>query len=167
MNAADMKDLTPEAALKCLAQMPAWLCEAIDAASDAELARRAPGSEFSLGEHACHLRDVEREGYLVRARRLLAEESPTLQGFDGAAAALERDYASQDGRRAAHEFAAARAELLGLVAPLDGVALAREGLFAGRRITLADMVCMAAGHDAGHRTEVELLCEAMGMRPWK
>src|SRR5690349_634024 len=92
--------------------MPAMMLEVFARASDAGLRDRAPHEEFALGEQACHLRDVEREGYLVRLERMLAEDCPALEGFDGAAVAKARDYPSQDARAAAREFARLRAQFL-------------------------------------------------------
>ncbi|MGE0356163.1 MAG: DinB family protein [Burkholderiales bacterium] len=145
-----------------LARMPAFLDAALERAGAGRVATRPAAGGFSLLEHACHLRDLEREGYLLRILRLLAEERPVLEGFDGERVARERDYASQDAREAAGEFAAARAEVLRVVRGLDREALAREGEFAGGRITLAGVVAMAAAHDAGHRAEIDGLVAELG-----
>ncbi|MGZ5041496.1 MAG: DinB family protein [Usitatibacter sp.] len=167
MNAADIPAVALRPAMESLARMPAFLDAALAAAGAGAHARRAVPGEFCLVEHACHLRDLEREGYLLRARRMLEEEAPVLEEFDGAAVAAARDYLSQDAVAAAREFAAARRELLELASCLDAAALAREGVFAGRRITLADLLAMAVDHDRVHRGEIEALLAAMEARPWK
>jgi alkanesulfonate monooxygenase SsuD/methylene tetrahydromethanopterin reductase-like flavin-dependent oxidoreductase (luciferase family) len=120
---------------------------------------------FSLGEHACHLRDLEREGYRVRLERMLAEDRPVLEGFDGAAVAARRDYRSQDGRAAARAFAAERAALVARLARLPPEAFARTAVFEGRAIMLCDLVAMIVEHDRGHREEIEALAREAG--PWK
>jgi len=140
-----------------IAAMPRFLQQAIDSAGAAALGRRGAGDTFSLREQACHLRDLEREGYLVRVRRILAEDVPALEGFDGDAVAKARDYPSQDAQAAAREFAAARAELLALLEPLDARQAAREATFGGERITLAGLVAMIEEHDRGHRDEIAAL----------
>jgi len=140
-----------------LAAMPRFLEEAVASADARALARRGPGGTFSLTEQACHLRDLEREGYLVRVRRILAEDSPVLEGFDGDAVARERDYPAQDAKRAAREFAAARCELLALLASLEAPQATRTALFDGRTITLAGLVAMIEEHDRGHREEIAAL----------
>lgn len=140
-----------------LAAMPRFLQEAVAAADARSLARPGPGGTFSLVEQACHLRDLEREGYLVRVRRILDEETPALAGFDGDAVARERDYPAQDPREAARDFAAARAELLALLASVDPSRAARTALFDARRITLAGLVAMIEEHDRGHREEIAAL----------
>ena len=140
-----------------LATMPLFVVEAIAGANAATRARRGPDGTFSLTEQACHLRDLEREGYLIRARRILAEKDPHLADFQGDVIARQRDYASQDARLAARHFAAARAELLALLEPVDAGQSERTGIFLGRRITLADLVAMIEEHDAGHRDEIAAL----------
>jgi hypothetical protein len=160
MGAADIPRLGFAAAIEHLATMPAFVAAAIDAASRDELVFRPGKDEFSLVEQACHLRDLEREGYLVRVRRMLAEDAPALDGFDGAAVARERDYLAQDARGAARDFAAARRELIGLLAPLTPPQLGRQATFEGRRIALGDLVAMIVEHDRGHREEIESLVDA-------
>ena len=145
------------AALERLAAMPAYVQSAIASMPAASLTARAPDGSFALVEQACHLRDLEREGYLVRARRMLAEPLAELVPFEGDVVARERDYLAQDAPAAGRDFAAARSELLALLAGVDEADLARAAMFEGRRITLADLVAMIEEHDHGHRAEIELL----------
>jgi len=160
MNAADFARLGHAESIARLGSMPAFLDDVLASATVATLGRRSAPGEFSLVEHACHLRDLEREGYLVRVRRILAESRPALEGFDGAAAAASRDYPSQDARQAARDFAAARAELVELLSPLDERDLSREATFMGKPSCLAEVVAMMVEHDRGHREEIEKLAAA-------
>jgi uncharacterized damage-inducible protein DinB len=144
-------------AIEALAAMPDFVTAAVDGATPARLRERPAAGEFSLAEHACHLRDLEREGYVVRVRRMLAERVPALVPFDGAAVARARDYLAQDARLAAREFAAARRELTGLLAPLTEEDLRREGTFDGKPVRLAELLDMMLEHDRGHRAEIEAL----------
>ncbi|HET7729625.1 MAG TPA: DinB family protein [Usitatibacter sp.] len=145
--------------------MPEFLEAAIDAAGHPEnfLFQPAPG-EFSLVEHACHLRDLEREGYLVRVRRMAAEDGPALQSFDGAAIAAARGYRGQDARIAAQEFGAARRELVGMLAPLTEEDMARQATFDGEPVSFGDMIAMMVEHDRGHREEIEHLIDRLEER---
>ncbi len=149
-------------ALERLAAMPGILEAALARAGADLLGMRPAAGGFSLREHACHLRDLEREGYLLRLMRLLAEDFPVLEGFAGDRIAEERDYPAQDASAAAGEFAAARAEFVRVLRGLGPADLAREGEFAGRTVTLAAVAAMAAEHDAGHREEIERLLEELG-----
>jgi hypothetical protein len=149
-------------AVSALRAMPSFLAGALASVPIADLARQAIPGEFSLVEHACHLRDLEREGYLVRAHRMISERAPALEPFDGGAVAATRDYPRQDAFAAAREFATARAELLALIAPLSPDQLAREGTFGERRVCFADVIAMTVEHDRGHREEIERLLAALG-----
>src|SRR5881394_516282 len=146
-------------AIERIGAMPAFLDAAIHEAGEENLRARPSSEEFSLTEHACHLRDLEREGYLLRVRRVLAEDAPELDGFDGTAVAKARDYPAQDPRAAARDFAAARGELLALLSTLEPGAFGREARFGGRRITLADLVTLIDAHDGEHRAEIERLLD--------
>ena len=157
-------DLTPVAladAVARLAAMPAVLDAAIASVEPADLVRQPAPGEFSLVEHACHLRDLEREGYLVRVRRMLFEHRPALEPFDGGAIASARNYPAQDALAAARAFAFARSEVLALIAPLTPAELAREGTFSERRVCFADVIAMMVEHDRGHRAEIEQLLARM------
>jgi len=158
MNARDLPTASLGDAIEDLAAMPAFVAAALAECREAHGVRPREG-EFSLREHACHLRDLEREGFLARLRRILSEDRPDLAPFDGAAVAASRDYLSQDAQAAAREFALARRELLGLVASLGAAELAREGLFEGKRICVQDLVAMMVEHDRGHREEIERLVD--------
>jgi len=159
MNARDTRPDEWAQAIERIGAMPAFLDAAIHEAGDENLGARPSSEEFSLTEHACHLRDLEREGYLLRVRRVLAEDAPELDGFDGTAVAKARDYPAQDPRAAARDFAAARGELLGLLATLEPGQFQREARFGGRRITLADLVTLIDAHDGEHRAEIERLLD--------
>ena len=69
-----------------------------------------PGEMFSAQEQACHLRDIEVEGYHQRFDRLLREEGPELASIDGYALARERRYGEQDALEALAAFRCARAK---------------------------------------------------------
>jgi hypothetical protein len=161
MNAPERHPAGFAQAIERIAAMPAFLEAALHEAGEENLALRPTAEAFSLREHACHLRDLEREGYLVRIRRILNEQAPSLASFDGQAVAESRDYPSQDAHVAAQEFATARRELLALLAPLSAEAFRREGTFEGKRITLADLVAMVDAHDGEHRIEIEGILDAI------
>ena len=147
--------------LQRLQDFPETLAAFVAAFPPVGVRRRPALGGFSLVEHLCHLRDLEREGYLIRVRRMIAETNPELQPFDGTAVAAARDYRSQDARAAAHDFARARREVVALLAPLTAEQLRREARFGGKRICLADLVAMMVEHDREHREEIERLMDAI------
>jgi hypothetical protein len=162
MGAREFPRLEIEEALARLESMSFFMTAVIEGASRDELLF-SPGNrgEFSLTEQACHLRDLEREGYLVRARRMLSETTPQLSGFEGDRIAAERDYRSQDARSAVRDFAAARAELVAIFRAAALADFERDALFEGRRITLAGLLSMVAEHDRGHREEIQEILDVL------
>jgi len=151
--------MTLRETLERLGAMPAFVEAALHEAGEENLGLRPSGEIFALVEQACHLRDLEREGYLVRVRRMLGEKEPVLDAFDGQAVAATRDYARQDAHAAAQDFAAARRELVAVVGALPADDLKREAIFEDRRITLADLVRMIDAHDNEHRGEIERILD--------
>ena len=159
MNAPERHPAGFAQAVERIGAMPAFLEAALHEAGAENYGARPTAEEFSLLEHACHLRDLEREGYLVRVRRMIAETNPELASFDGQAVAAARDYPGQDALAAAQDFAAARRELLALLQPLSAADFRREATFEGRRITLADLVAMVDAHDGEHRVAIERILD--------
>jgi hypothetical protein len=120
----------------------------------------APG-QYSLVEHACHLRDLEEEGYTLRIRRLLREDSPVLPDFDGKAVAAARNYPGQELEAALRAFEEARLRNVALLDALPDALLERRGWFDDGTITLRQLAGLMLEHDASHRTELD---ELMGTR---
>lgn len=161
MDAADFPRPGFAESVERLAGMPEFLDAALVAVEPEDLLARPGEGEFSLVEHACHLRDLEREGFLVRVRRMLSEDCPDLQLFDGTAVAAARDYPAQDPREAARDFAGTRREVVALLEPLGADDLRREATIGGRRISFADLVAMMVEHDREHREEIERLMDSL------
>lgn len=116
--------------------------------------------EFSVVEQVCHLRDLEREGYSARIKKLLTENQPTLPDFDGGRIARERNYNSQDFESAFQEFALARAENVRLMKTLSPDQLNQSGVLEGvGAITLGKLLMLMREHDQSHRKELDDLRE--------
>jgi hypothetical protein len=125
--------------------------------------RWKPGvNEFSALEQVCHLRDLEREGYAARIKKLLTENQPSLPDFDGARLARERDYNTQDFDAALQAFALARAENVRVMKSLSPDELKRSGMLDGvGAITLEKLLLLMSEHDQSHRKELSDLHERM------
>jgi hypothetical protein len=122
----------------------------------------SPGEGFSVLEHACHLRDIERDGYHVRIRRLLEEEAPDLASIDGDALAIERRYAETDLDEALGGFRSARRATLERIRDLDEARLARRGTFAEYGdLTLRGLLHYLRSHDLQHLACVQWLVGKM------
>ena len=148
-----------------LAGMPRILGECADRVPPAEWTRQPGPGLFSLVEHCCHLRDLEEEGYTLRLRRMLREECPVLDDFDGAAVAARRNYPGQDLAAAMQAFGGARARNLALLASLEPRALARTATFGEHgTVTVQRLAELMVEHDASHRGELDALLASLGQR---
>ncbi len=128
-----------------------------DASGKAATLRPATGA-FSAVEQACHLRDIEQEGYLWRAKRMLAEDNPRLDDIDGGKLARERDYQSQDIAHALRAFTSARRATLDILRNATPEQRARRGRFGdAKEITLIELAEMMRVHDSEHLEELEAL----------
>ena len=146
-----------------LAAMPRLLQTCAERLPRAEWTRQPSPGLFSLVEHCCHLRDLEEEGYTLRLRRMLREDTPVLDDFDGGAVAAGRAYPAQDLVQAMQSFAEARSRNLLVLAGLDRVTLARTARFGEHgTITVVRLAELMAEHDAGHRAELEELFRTLG-----
>ncbi len=138
-----------------LEQAPAFFRQLAQGYPDEDLRWKPSADHFSFVENACHLRDIELEGYGTRIRKLLAETHPQLPDVDGARLARERDYNTQDFGAAIDEFARARAENLRAVSGLSDEQLNRTGILEGvGEITLGKLLLLMDEHDRGHRKEL-------------
>ena len=88
-----------------------------------------PSEPFTALEQICHVRDIEIEGYQVRFRRTLDENSPLLPSIDSEAVAKERNYGAADAAKVFAEFRAARANTMSMLRDLDEVRFARPAVF--------------------------------------
>lgn len=117
-----------------------------------------PSEALTIRQQVCHLRDIESDGYLVRFRRLLAEDDPQLQSLDAYALVSERRYDETDLGEALGAFSAARTETVRFLEPLGGEEVLRSGRFEGYgRVTLAGLAHYLASHDQQHLAGVHWL----------
>jgi len=114
-----------------------------------------PDGVLSPVEICWHLADLEAEGYAVRIRRLLAEESPQLPDFDGAAIAKARHYRTRSLNEGLTAFRAARRANIDALQHLADADWRRSGTQEGvGPVALCDVPAMMAEHDASHRDEI-------------
>jgi transcriptional regulator with XRE-family HTH domain len=158
-RAADVRS-----AIKTLAALPAWLPALVETLAPAQARRRVEGlGTFSVLEHVCHLRDLELEAWAVRLHALRAgDAAPFLPDFDGDRAARERDYQRQELGAAVRELLAARRASLSVLGKLKPAELSRSGTLEGVGVlSLGALITRWAGHDVGHRVELERLAAAV------
>lgn len=116
----------------------------------------APG-KWSILEIACHLRDMEKDAYLARYRRLLAEDEPLLPDVDGDVLALERDYRAQKLADVVREWTKLRRESLRLLSEIKSAQWARRGTHeTAGPLTVADLLRRhAVGNDEAHLAQID------------
>jgi len=130
---------------------PGRVAEIAKGLSAEELRDRPKEGEWCMKEVMAHLRDLERDLFLPRLRRILAEERPAFESFDPAAWARSRDHREGSFERDLEEFAAARAQTLTFLQALPDSAVARIGLsgYFGP-VTLAQYATHVVDHDLEH-----------------
>lgn len=122
-------------------------------------------AEFSMLENVCHLADLEREGYKVRLHRLLQEDAPVMQDFDGGRVAKERNYNSLNLSTALSDFTLSREDAVKTARALSTEQLDRSGTLEGvGEITLARLLEMMREHDRSHLEELRGLRERLNER---
>jgi hypothetical protein len=111
-------------------------------------------------EHLCHLRDYDLLGCQARISRILREESPFLEDFDGDRLARERNYLAQDAEEAYIDFANARAGSVEMLERLTEAELARPARLGSiGDITIRRLMDIVAEHDATHLQELDELLD--------
>jgi hypothetical protein len=148
-----------------LSAAPARLRDAVVSIPRRNWQQRPAEGGFSCVEHACHLRDIETDGYAIRLARIVAEDKPSLPDLDGDALARERDYQAQDALAACDAFGAVRAKVVAGLAKLSASERERLGLLDGRTpFTLDEMAVAMLAHDAAHLQQLQGLWEAFAPR---
>jgi len=118
----------------------------------------APG-KWSILEILCHLRDMEREAYLERYTRILAENEPRLPDLNGDALAIERDYRGQKAGDVLRDWTRLRRESLRLLKKSKPEQWRRAGIHeTAGRLTIDDLVVrQAVGNDAAHLAQIDAI----------
>ncbi len=151
--------------VRFLEEMPGYIRQVAAEMALQDLKWKPSVDAFSVVEQVCHLRDLEREGYSARIKKLLAEPQPILPDFDGSRIARERNYNSQDFESAFQEFALARAENVRVMKTLSPDQLNRSGVLEGvGAITLEKLFRLMREHDQSHRKELSDLRERIAAK---
>jgi DinB family protein len=118
----------------------------------------APG-KWSILEIVCHMRDMEREAYLARYERILAEDEPRLPDVDGDVYSLEMDYRAQAHAPVLRDWTRLRRESLRLLSRVKGPQWDRAGVHeTAGRLSMADFLRRhAIGNDGAHLGQIEAI----------
>ncbi|MGA7990890.1 MAG: DinB family protein [Thermoanaerobaculia bacterium] len=124
----------------------------------------APG-KWSILEILCHMRDMERDAYLARYRRILAEDEPRLPDLNGEALAIERNYRNAKAAEVVREWLALRRENLQMLRKTGRAQWARAGVHeTAGRLTMEDIIRRhAVGNDEAHLGQIEAIKRRFGI----
>ena len=111
-----------------LKSLPNELDDLLKGLDEETLRWRPIPNKWSIKEIMCHLRDMEREAYLARYRRILSEDQPWLPNVDQDRLAYERDYINQDAGQALDEFKWLRNETINTLDSVPPEAWSRSGV---------------------------------------
>jgi hypothetical protein len=145
--------------LDTLAATPAALKEALRGVPKKLLLFTPAPGKWSILEILCHMRDMEREAYLERYTRILAEPEPPLPDVNGDAFAIERDYRGQKAADILRDWMRLRRESLRLLKKAKPEQWRRAGIHETMgRLTIDELVARhAAGNDMAHLAQIEAI----------
>lgn len=144
-----------------LAMFPARLRSAVNAAGP-KLRIRARDGRFAIVEHCCHLADLEAEGYGARIEKLLHDERPEWDEFDGEKIAMERNYLEQDAEEALQRFVDARASNVARLRAVRDDQWELRGTHRGMgEVSLRELVEAMVEHDRAHANDIQVLLKEL------
>ncbi len=144
-----------EQRLAVLASGPRWGQELLEAHGGESFRRPPSPGRWSAAAVVAHLRDCDREVFLPRVERVLAEDFPAVPDVPAHDWAVERRYADAEPERVLAEWRAVREQLMARIAPLGPADWARALLHPKRGAhTLAEMVRYWCDHDLSHRRQI-------------
>ena len=143
--------------LETLAATPAALKEALRGIPKKLLLFTPAPGKWSILEILCHMRDMEREAYLERYTRILAEPEPRLPDLNGDALAIERDYRAQKAGDVLRDWMRLRRESLRLLKKSKPEQWRRAGIHeTAGRLSIDDLVVRhAVGNDEAHLLQID------------
>lgn len=126
-----------------------------------ELAIRSPrAGEWSIAEVLIHLVEGDRDTFLPRLRRMLAEERPAFESR-GRQSADRSDLSTVLGA-----FESARGEIVKILSGLEPSGWAREGVSPSRGpLSVEAYAATMADHDTEHLQQIHQIRSALGLRP--
>ena len=154
-----MEDFERRRYFETLATTPQTLKAALKGLSKKVLLWTPAPGKWSILEILCHMRDMEREAYLERYTRILAEPEPKLPDINGDAFAIERDYRGQKAAEVLRDWTRLRRESLRLLKKAKPEQWRRAGIHETMgRLTIDELVARhAAGNDVAHLAQIDAI----------
>jgi hypothetical protein len=152
----ELQELAVASLVGVLRETPSRLRAVIGEFTDSAL-RRLPSTRprdveaLSPIGHACHLRDIDIEGYHLRIHRVRTEDHPFLASLPSEQLAVERAYESADCEAVLSAFEKARRQTVDTAGTVEPGEWSRTGEFEGYgSVSLLRLVEILAEHDAAH-----------------
>ena len=154
-----MTDLERAALLTIVAETPARLKAALKGVPKKLLLWTPGPGKWSILEIVAHMRDMERDAYIARYRRILDEDNPTLPDLDGDLIALRDDYCGMKLPELLRDWLKLRKECLKLLKSVKGPRWERMGTHetAGPLSMDALLRRHAIGNDEAHLGQIETI----------
>lgn len=147
--------------LTVLTETPAWLAARVKGLSGAVLAKPEAPGKWSLAQVLAHIVDAE-IAFGWRARIVLTQDNPPMQGFDQGQWLTRFDYAHADPAEALAAFTALRHWNLRVWKSATPADMQRTGVHAERGPeTFGTLQRLVAGHDLRHRRQIERIIKGV------
>jgi uncharacterized damage-inducible protein DinB len=144
-----------------LSDTPAWIANHIEGLSEQALTQPEGPGRWSLAEVLAHLADAE-VAFGWRARIMLTQDQPPLQGFDETAWMTRFDCASADSTLALQTFSHLRRWNLRVWSCATDADLERVGMHQERGPeTFGFVRRLVAGHDLRHRRQISRILKVV------
>ena len=150
-----MPMFTSEKALRSLRKTPVILAGILDNVSQERAQQATDGPDGWNGiEIVGHLLDYE-EIFFERAKRMLAEDKPALEGYDQDALVKDHDYAHQNLQDVFQRFVTLRRTFINLLTTLTDEEWARQGVHPqSGEITVLEHAINITLHDVNHIEQI-------------
>jgi len=120
----------------------------------------APEGKWSVRQITAHVADSELAG-AMRMRQIIAEDNPTLQGYDQTLWATRLDYAKRKPSQSLDKFRTLRAESYELLKDLPPETFERRGTHSERGpLTLLELLRIYSDHAEKHAAQIRTVRSA-------
>jgi DinB superfamily len=150
-------DLDRAAQLKIVAETPARLKAALKGVPRTLMLWTPGPGKWCILEIVAHMRDMERDAYIARYRRILAEDNPTLPDVDGDLLALLDNYRGMKLPELLRDFVRLRKECLKLLKSVKSAQWDRIGTHeTAGPLSMNDLLRrQSIGNDEAHLGQIE------------
>jgi DinB superfamily len=148
--------------LDVLPELMPWLRRRLEGVPDTDLRRPEVPGKWSVVQVIQHLADSELV-FGFRARMILTEDRPALQGYDQDRWAAEFRYSEVSAESALAQLGVLRATNLAVLNRLGPAELERVGMHSERGPeSLGHLMKLMAAHDLVHRRQIERVLSTAG-----